>query len=51
MDLDWEYPGDTSRGGRTSDKESVGLLVETIREAFDTAAANLELSMAIPASE
>ena len=48
VDLDWEYPADTSRGGKAADNTNFGLLVQTIRAALDAAPDDLELSMAIP---
>ena len=51
IDLDWEYPADTSRGGQASDKVNFGLLVGAIRAAFNDAADDLTLSMAVPAAE
>ena len=34
LDVDWEYPGDTNRGGGWSDKENYSLLLEELKEAF-----------------
>ena len=34
LDLDWEYPGDTERGGRWADKMKYAMLVEELKEAF-----------------
>jgi chitinase len=48
VDLDWEYPGDTTRGGSAADKANYGLFVQAIRDAFDAASEDLELSMAVP---
>jgi chitinase len=48
VDLDWEYPGDTTRGGTSADKTNFGLLVRAIRDAFDAASVDLQLSMASP---
>lgn len=49
VDLDWEYPGDLSRGGQATDKANLGLLVDAIRVAFDAAPEDFELTMAVPA--
>ncbi|KAI2491274.1 hypothetical protein MHU86_23293 [Fragilaria crotonensis] len=48
VDLDWEYPGDPTRGGQAADKANFGLLVDAIRAAFDAAPVALELTMAVP---
>jgi chitinase len=46
VDIDWEYPGRTDRGGRTSDKAGLVALVQE----FKAAAPHLLLTMAVPAS-
>jgi GH18 family chitinase len=48
VDLNWEYPGDTTCGGREADKANFGLLVDAIRAAFNAEAASLDLTMAVP---
>lgn len=48
IDLDWEYPADTTRGGIAEDKTNYGLLVKAIRDAFDAAPEDLEVTMAVP---
>ena len=56
IDFDWEYPGDTSRGGTAADKQNYSLLVEAVRTAFANAAASspgnemMLISMAVPIS-
>jgi len=35
VDLDWEYPGDINRGGKSSDKANFTLLLKELREAID----------------
>ena len=47
LDMDWEYPGDTERGGSWSDKENYVLLLEELREAFNEN--GWLLSAAVPA--
>jgi chitinase len=51
VDFDWEYPADTSRGGKAADKANYGLLVQAVRAAFDTSPDDLELSVAIPVAD
>ena len=34
LDVDWEYPGDTDRGGGWSDTENYASLLEELKEAF-----------------
>lgn len=48
VDIDWEYPGDTSRGGNSKDKQNLVLLVQKMRSVFDAANLGLQLTMAIP---
>lgn len=51
LDIDWEYPGDETRGGNsTVDKENLVLLCQELRKYFDDAPEKFELSMAIPAN-
>ena len=47
LDLDWEYPGDTGRGGSWSDKENYVKLLEELRQPFD--ANGWLLTAAVPA--
>jgi len=35
IDLDWEYPGATERGGRVEDKENFGFLLREMRAAIE----------------
>ncbi|KAL7555041.1 hypothetical protein ACHAWF_018638, partial [Thalassiosira exigua] len=51
LDIDWEYPGDETRGGNaTLDKENLVLLCDELRKYFDGAPEKFELSIAMPAS-
>ncbi len=51
MDIDWEYPGDQTRGGNTTvDKDNLVLLCQELRKYFDDAPEKFELSMAVPAN-
>lgn len=51
QDLDWEYPGDETRGGNaTLDRDNYVLLCNELRQYFDEAPEKYELSVAIPAS-
>jgi len=51
LDIDWEYPGDETRGGNaTLDKENLVLLCDELRKYFDDAPEQFELSLAVPAS-
>ena len=47
LDVDWEYPGDTERGGGWSDTENYASLLEELREAFN--GKNWLLTAAVPA--
>jgi len=54
LDMDWEYPGDTSRGGRPEDKHNFTLLCKEFIEAAEAEAAasgkeRLLLTMAVGA--
>jgi chitinase len=51
LDIDWEYPGDETRGGNaTIDKRNLVLLCEELRKFFDAASEGFQLTIAIPAS-
>lgn len=51
LDIDWEYPGDETRGGNaTLDKDNLVLLCDELRKYFDDAPEKFELSIAVPAS-
>jgi chitinase len=52
VDIDWEYPGDVTRGGdAANDKKNFVLLIEAIRSAFNDASGDLLLTMAIPVAK
>jgi chitinase len=51
LDIDWEYPGDETRGGdATLDKGNLVLLCDELRKYFDAAPEDFELTIAVPAS-
>ena len=50
IDIDWEYPAATDRGGKPSDTDRYVELVADLREAFDREGTNWEISVAIPSS-
>ncbi|KAJ5094625.1 CAZyme family GH18, partial [Penicillium angulare] len=50
VDLDWEYPVASDRGGSPDDKENYGKLIKQIRSTFDASGSNLGISFTIPSS-
>lgn len=49
IDIDWEYPGDLSRGGSSADFGNFILLLKEFRESIKSTASPLSLSSAFPA--
>lgn len=47
LDLDWEYPGLKDRGGKRADYDNYVLVTKELREAFNAAPEQFELTMAI----
>lgn len=47
IDIDWEFPGDSSRGGREGDFENALALLRGAKEAFSKATPPLLLSVAV----
>ncbi|KAH8891138.1 hypothetical protein GQ53DRAFT_687387, partial [Thozetella sp. PMI_491] len=50
IDIDWEYPAATDRGGEPMDTDGYVTLVAQLREAFDKEGSGWEISCAIPSS-
>ena len=50
IDIDWEYPAATDRGGQPFDTDRYVELVADLREAFDKEGSGWEISCAIPSS-
>lgn len=51
LDIDWEFPGASDRGGRPTDRVNLVALVQELRAAFDASpGSRLRLTIAIPAS-
>lgn len=48
IDIDWEFPGDLTHGGRDGDKENLVLMVQAIRKAFDDAGESFIITVATP---
>jgi Glycosyl hydrolases family 18 len=47
-DIDWEYPVDSSRGGRKDDLSKLVLLMKEMKESFSKQSSTLGISMALP---
>lgn len=47
LDIDIEYPGDLSRGGRVEDKNNYLSLVQDLRAAFDRVNRNWQITLAV----
>ncbi|RAH72534.1 glycoside hydrolase family 18 protein [Aspergillus aculeatinus CBS 121060] len=50
VDLDWEYPGAGDRGGKPEDTENYALLLETLRQTFDSSGSTFGLTFTAPSS-
>ncbi|KAL4976408.1 glycosyl hydrolases family 18-domain-containing protein [Aspergillus desertorum] len=50
VDLDWEYPVASDRGGSPKDMENYGKLIKQIRSTFDASGSELGISFTIPSS-
>ncbi|XP_063604124.1 endochitinase-like [Penaeus indicus] len=51
LDVDWEYPGDSNRGGSPEDFNNFPLLLQELREAFDAEGRGWELTIAATSTE
>ena len=50
FDVDWEYPGDTTRGGDPADKANFARWVQELRAAFQAENKGWQLTMAVAIS-
>lgn len=50
LDIDWEYPGDLTRGGRPEDFDHFPIFIKELSEACHSATPKLLLSIASPAA-
>ncbi|KAL3262031.1 hypothetical protein ABHI18_003215 [Aspergillus niger] len=50
LDIDWEYPGASDRGGSFEDTANYVLLLKTLRETFDASGSKLGLTFTAPSS-
>ncbi len=48
VDIDYEYPGQTSRGGAATDYEGFITFIKALRSAFDSTSRTLYITMTIP---
>ncbi|GKZ39502.1 hypothetical protein AbraIFM66950_000449, partial [Aspergillus brasiliensis] len=50
IDIDWEYPGASDRGGKERDTENYVKLMKELRSVFDASGRTLEISFTLPSS-
>lgn len=50
LDIDWEYPGASDRGGKPEDTKNYVLLLKTLQETFAASGSNYGLTFTAPSS-
>lgn len=50
LDIDWEYPGASDRGGKPEDTKNYVLLLKTLQETFAASGGNYGLTFTAPSS-
>ncbi|KAJ5907346.1 hypothetical protein N7495_000028 [Penicillium taxi] len=50
VDLDWEYPVVSDRGGKAADKENYIRLIDELRIVLDSSGSQYEISFTTPSS-
>lgn len=47
LDVDWEYPGDTERGGHPEDKANFAAFISELRQRFNQEGKGWEITLAV----